>query len=76
MSGRPELEAAVEAVLFVSSVPVPRQRLLELFDEDERGEAEQALEAVLARYAPADGRGVMAEEVAGGVRLVTRPELA
>ncbi len=73
---RADMEAALEAVLFVSAAPVSRQRLLELFDEDEREEAAQALEAVLARYAPADGRGVMAEEVAGGVRLVTRPELA
>jgi segregation and condensation protein B len=76
VSDRAEMEAALEAVLFVSSGPVSRQRLVELFDEDEREEAAEALEAVLERYAPADGRGVMAEEVAGGVRLVTRPELA
>ncbi|HEX5759770.1 MAG TPA: SMC-Scp complex subunit ScpB [Thermoanaerobaculia bacterium] len=76
MTSRVEIEAALEAVLFVSSEPVPRERLLEIFDEGEREEAAQALDAVLARYAPDDGRGVMAEEVAGGVRLVTRPELA
>ncbi|HEX9669344.1 MAG TPA: SMC-Scp complex subunit ScpB [Thermoanaerobaculia bacterium] len=76
MTGRTELEAALEAVLFVAADPVPRQRLLDLFEEGEREEAAQALEAVLARYAPAEGRGVAAEEVAGGVRLVTRPELA
>lgn len=72
----PELEAALEAVLFVSSEPVPRARLLDLFEPEERDGAARALDAVLARYAAADGRGVMAEEVAGGVRLVTRPELA
>jgi segregation and condensation protein B len=70
------MEAALEAVLFVSSGPVSRERLLEMFEAGEREEAAQALAAVLARYAAADGRGVMAEEVAGGVRLVTRPELA
>ncbi len=71
-----EMRAALEAVLFVSSEPVPRQRLLELFEPGERAAAARALAAVLARYAPAAGRGVMAEEVAGGVRLVTRPEHA
>ncbi|HZF07351.1 MAG TPA: SMC-Scp complex subunit ScpB [Thermoanaerobaculia bacterium] len=131
MTERSEMEAALEAILFVSSEPVPRSRLLDLFPEEEREEATAALEAVLARYSPdgivgmaaspdppadtadavdtdaadaadaadatetaplpgtADmaafpgipnpgavvGRGIMAEEVAGGVRLVTRPEM-
>lgn len=98
MSERPEMEAAIEAILFVSSEPVPRSRLLELFEEDEREQAAAALAAVLARYGGGqgrggdeergggeepgggegrtggEGRGVMVEEVAGGVRLVTRPE--
>jgi segregation and condensation protein B len=69
------MEAALEAILFVSSEPVPRIKLLELFDEDERAEAAEALEAVLARYAEGDGRGVLVEDVGGGVRLATRPEV-
>jgi segregation and condensation protein B len=72
---RSEMEAAIEAVLFVSGEPVSRERLLGLFDDEERREAEAALDAVLGRYA-GDGRGVMVDEAAGGVRLVTRPELA
>lgn len=76
MTDRSEMEAVIESVLFVSSEPVPRARLVELFDEEEREEATAALEAVLARYAGEDGRGVMAEEVAGGVRIATRPEMA
>ncbi|MCB1057935.1 MAG: SMC-Scp complex subunit ScpB [Acidobacteria bacterium] len=80
MSQRMEMEAALEAVLFVSPEPVPRRRLLDLFTEDEQEDAQAALEAVLARYgvgeeAAVDGRGVMVEEVAGGIRLVTRPEM-
>ncbi len=136
MTERAEMEAVIEAVLFVASEPVSRSRLIDLFDEDEREEAAAALAAVLARYggarpagAPAEGngtapeaeaeeaetpepaaaataepaeetviapdpepaavsdelpddpfalapeRGIMVEEVAGGVRLVTRPEL-
>jgi segregation and condensation protein B len=74
-SDRAELEAVLEAILFVASEPVSRGRLMELFAEGEREEAGQALEAVLARYGAEPTRGVMAEEVAGGLRLVTRPEL-
>ena len=78
MNERHDMEAAIEAVLFVSSEPVPRLRLLEMFDEDEREQAAEALEAVLARYASDaenPSRGVMVEEVAGGVRIATRPEM-
>jgi segregation and condensation protein B len=75
MTPREDLEAVLEAILFVATEPVPRARLLEVFDEAERGEAAAALEAVLARYAAAAGRGIMAEEVGGGVRLASRPEL-
>lgn len=75
MIPRPEIEAAVEAILFAASEPVSRLRLVAAFEEDEQEEAIAALERVLERFAPASGRGVMAEEVAGGLRLVTRPEL-
>ncbi len=75
MTPRPEMEAALEAVLFASADPVPRTRLCEMFEPEERAEAAAALDAVLARYAPDEGRGVMAEEVAGGVRLISRPEV-
>jgi segregation and condensation protein B len=74
MTERSDMEAALEAILFVSSVPVPRSKLLELFDEEEREQAAEALEAVLARYT-GDSRGVMVEDVGGGVRLATRPEM-
>lgn len=76
MTERHDMEAAIEAILFVSSEPVPRTRLLELFEEGEREAAAEALEAVLARYAAdGEGRGIMVEDVAGGVRLATRPEM-
>jgi segregation and condensation protein B len=74
-----EMEAALEAILFVAAEPVSRQRLLEVFEEAERPAAAAALERVVARYrAEADGparRGVRVEEVAGGVRLATDPAL-
>ncbi len=75
LTDRVEMEAAIEAVLFVSSEPVPREKLLALFDEDEREEAIAALDAVFTRYSSSPERGLMAEEVAGGIRFATRPEL-
>ena len=75
MTERAEIEAVIEAVLFVASEPIGESRLHELFPADEKGEVRAAVEAVLERYAEAPQRGVMAERVAGGVRLATRPEL-
>ena len=51
------MAAALEAVLFVSARPVPRARLLEMFDEGDRAEAALALEAVLGRYGDGVGTG-------------------
>lgn len=75
MTDPQELEAALEAILFVASEPLPRARLLAVFDEADQTAAAEALERVLARWQGGAGQGVRAEEVAGGVRLVTRPEL-
>jgi segregation and condensation protein B len=72
---RAEMEAAIESILFVSAEPVPRSKLLDLFEPEEREMAEEALAAVLARYQESPERGVMVEAVAGGVRLATRPEM-
>lgn len=70
-----ELEAAVEAILFVAGEPMPRTKILSAFEEEEREAADEALDAVLARYGEGPGRGIVAETVAGGIRLATRPEL-
>ncbi|MCZ6726068.1 MAG: SMC-Scp complex subunit ScpB [Acidobacteria bacterium] len=75
MTDRAELEAAIEAILFVTSEPLPRAKVVEIFGQRDRARAARALDAVLERYAEAPGRGVFAERVAGGVRLATRPEL-
>ena len=79
---REEMEAAIEAVLFVAGEPVSEERLLALFDDGEKEPAREALralarEAIAAlreRYAAAPGRGLQIEEVAGGLRIVTAPE--
>ena len=75
MTDRAEITAALEAVLFVATEPVPRSRLYELFSERDRAAAEEALQALVDRYDPADDRGISLEHVAGGLRLVTRAEL-
>ena len=75
MTPASEMEAVLEAILFVATEPVPRAQLLEVFDDGEREQAEQALQAVLERHRGGEGRGLVVEEVGGGFRLVTRPEL-
>ncbi len=75
MTERSEIEAAVEAVLFVANEPIARDKLLEIFGQRDRAAVEEAIDTVLARYDGGEGRGVVAETVAGGVRLATRPEL-
>lgn len=75
MTDRPEMEAVLEAILFVASEPLERDKLLEVFSEREGEEGGAALDAVLERYRREPERGVVIEDVAGGLRLVTRPEL-
>ena len=75
MTDRVEMEAVVEAVLFASGDPVSRDKLLEVFAEGERLEAQQAIEAVVERYRESSLRGILIDEVAGGLRLVSRPDL-
>ncbi|MEM9592835.1 MAG: SMC-Scp complex subunit ScpB [Acidobacteriota bacterium] len=70
-----DMEAVVEAILFVATEPVSRPKLLEVFGEKEQGAAEAALDAVVERYRERDGGGIVIDEVAGGLRLVSRPDL-
>ena len=71
-----EMQAALEAILFMAREPLAREKLLDVFEPGEREEARVALEALLTRYRQAPDRGILAEQVAGGIRLVTRPDLA
>ena len=70
-----EIEAAIEAALFVTPQPIRRRKILEVFGTRAKKEAQAALERVLDRYRADADRGVVVEEVASGLRLVTRPEL-
>ena len=76
MTTRGEMEAAFEALLFASSDLLSRAEMLALFETDDSAQREEALDTVLERYRGVrEGRGVVLDEVAGGYRLVTRPEL-
>jgi segregation and condensation protein B len=69
------MEAVIEAVLFAAPEPVSADRLAELFPKADGKVVAEALAAVRDRYGEAPDRGILFEEVAGGVRLVTRPAL-
>lgn len=80
MTDRSEMTAALEAVLFVSGEPVSRNRLTEMFGPEETEEAAAALAEIEERFCSPNGdgassRGVILEEVAGGLRFITRPDL-
>jgi segregation and condensation protein B len=66
-----ELERILEALIFLSSDPVPVETLAEASEADEVAVAE-AVAALLQRYAPGE-RGITLREVAGGLTFATDP---
>lgn len=70
-----ELSAVIEALLFVSGEPVSVARLASVIDNVSKAEVEAAL-AVLQDQLAQDGRGIQLVKVAGGYRLVTKPDYA
>jgi segregation and condensation protein B len=74
MSEARDLAAMVEAVLAVAGEPVTLEALQAVAGEGtERARLEEAVEAVRLRHEQ-EGSGLRVEHVAGGYRLVTRPE--
>lgn len=71
----PDPLATLEALLFASPEPLPRERLAALLPELSPEGLAAALEDLRARYASPQS-GLMLDEVAGGFRLATRPEVA
>jgi segregation and condensation protein B len=70
----PDVQAALEALLFASDEPLPLARIAEVLEVGP-DEAQAAVDAVRAAC-EVPGRGLVAVEIAGGIRLVTRPEVA
>lgn len=74
LQGR-ELVAVLEALLFVSSEPIPVARLATVIGAVSKAEVEQALKMLQEQLAQ-DGRGIQLVKLAGGYRLVTKPDYA
>jgi segregation and condensation protein B len=70
-----EVLAVLEAMLFVSPEPLKIEEIEQALGDVPREEIERGLDA-FARALEAPDRGLKLERVAGGFRLVTRPELA
>ena len=65
----------VEALLFASDTPLEADRIRDVLELGEAAEARALVDALRERYAAADG-ALTVVEVAGGFRMVTRPEIA
>ena len=65
----------VEALLFASDTPLEAERIREVLDLGDPAEARALVDALRARYDAAEG-ALTVVEVAGGFRMVTRPEIA
>jgi segregation and condensation protein B len=70
-----ELTAILEALLFVSGEPVPIARLASVIGTVSKAEVEQAL-TILERQLAQNSRGIQLVKLAGGYRLVTKPDYA
>jgi segregation and condensation protein B len=71
---QPQLLGQIEALLFVANEPLPARRIADLLGE-EASQVRAALGALRSRHG-GDGSGVRLAEIAGGWRLLTRPEHA
>ena len=70
-----ELAAVLEALLFVSSEPVPLSRLVTAVGAVSKAEVEEALKR-LDRDLSEESRGIQLVKLAGGYRLVTKAEFS
>ena len=65
----------VEALLFASDAPLEAERIRDVLDLENVGAARELVASLISRY-DAEARGLSIMEVAGGYRMVTRPDLA
>jgi segregation and condensation protein B len=69
------MKGILEALLYASPDPVSLEELKEAFGRDRSEKVDSALEALVEEYGRAEG-GLQIEQVAGGYRITTRPEMA
>jgi segregation and condensation protein B len=65
----------VEALLFASDAPLEAERIREVLDLERGDDARALVRELISRY-EAEARTLQIVEVAGGFRMVTRPEVA
>lgn len=70
---RSEMQAVMEAVIYVADDPVKLEQFREIFPETGTEELEQALKTLVETFNARSG-GMIIREVAGGYRMTTRPE--
>lgn len=70
-----ELTGILEALLFMVADPLPINRIVALLGAVPKHEIEQALARLREDYAQ-EGRGLHLAEIAGGYRIVTKPDYA
>ncbi|MFC1888884.1 SMC-Scp complex subunit ScpB [Thermodesulfobacteriota bacterium] len=70
-----QLEAIIEALVFVSDAPITLDRLVKALEIFDRSDVREAAERLKERY-DRDGSGLKLEDVSGGYQLRTRPEVS
>jgi segregation and condensation protein B len=69
----PEMQASMEAIIYVAEDPVKLEQFKEVFPEEHSNTIEQALQGLAESFNSRSG-GMLIREVAGGWRMTTRPE--
>jgi segregation and condensation protein B len=68
-----EMQAILEAIIYVAEDPVKLEQLKEVFPEESAADIENALKNLVESFNARPG-GMLIREVAGGYRMTTRPE--
>lgn len=76
MSGQPSLKQILEGALLAAGEPLPPERLLGLFSDEERPTRDAVLEVLASLERDYRDRGIELIQVAGGFRVQVRQETA
>jgi len=68
-----EMQAIMEAIIYVADDPVRLEQFKEVFPEASEEEIKEALQNLVCNFNSRPG-GMLIREVAGGYRMTTRPE--
>jgi len=68
-----EMQAIIEAIIYVADDPVKLEQLEEVFPEESAENIQRALESLVENFNARPG-GMLIREIAGGYRMTTRPE--